>query len=409
MAHRALVLVRNDVLHDARVLRAARVLADSGWDPLIAGVVTERTRDVQELVAGVPVVRLTPGVRRGGPEAPPRAVGKTAPRIPTPPPARRSATARFKRLLVTLDYYRRGIALVRTERPRLVHANDYNTMWIAVAAKILCGSTVVYDTHELWADRNGRPEWRPWLVACEALFVRVADAVITTSPGYADELSRRYRIATPKLVRNIPEQVAMAQAPGREERPPPVAAYVGGLLRGRGLEQAIDALAELPELRLRLIGPGALGYVEELRRRATSAGVVERVGFEGAAPPEGVVDALSGARVGLMLIQPVCLSYELTLPNKLFEYAAAGVPILSSDLPVMAETVRGGDLGEVVPPSDPAAIAAGIGRLLDPERAAVCRAALASFVAANTWAEERELLERAYADAETKTAPRIEK
>ena len=42
-----------------------------------------------------------------------------------------------------------------------------------------------------------------------------------------------------------------------------------------------------------------------------------------------------------MLIEPVCRSYELTLPNKLFEYAAAGLPMLSSDLPVIGALVRG--------------------------------------------------------------------
>ena len=40
--------------------------------------------------------------------------------------------------------------------------------------------------------------------------------------------------------------------------------------------------------------------------------------------------------MGLCLIQPICRSYELTLPNKLFEYACAGLPILASDLPVIA-------------------------------------------------------------------------
>ena len=83
--------------------------------------------------------------------------------------------------------------------------------------------------------------------------------------------------------------------------------------------------------------------------------------------PEEVVSALAGAAMGLCLIQPICRSYELTLPNKLYEYAAAGVPVLASDLPVIASTVREWDAGEVVPPADPAAIAAGMARLLDPD------------------------------------------
>jgi glycosyltransferase involved in cell wall biosynthesis len=168
------------------------------------------------------------------------------------------------------------------------------------------------------------------------------------------------------------------------------------LLRGRGLEQAIDAAAQLPDLRLRLIGPGADGYVAELRNRAEAAGVTERVRFEGAVRPDAVVPALHGSAAGLMLIQPICRSYELTLPNKLFEYAAAGLPILCSDLPVMAQITRGNDLGEVVPPSDPTAIANGLRRLLAPDRQAACMAAVARFAGTHTWARERLELERAY-------------
>ena len=47
------------------------------------------------------------------------------------------------------------------ERPALVHCNDHNTMWAGLAVRALWGGAVVYDSHELWADRNLRPEWRP--------------------------------------------------------------------------------------------------------------------------------------------------------------------------------------------------------------------------------------------------------
>ena len=275
----------------------------------------------------------------------------------------------------------------------LLHCNDWNTMWIGVAAKLGRGTHVVYDTHELWADRNGRPELRPWLLAAEALFVRAADEVVTTSPGYADELARRYRITPPTLVRNLP---AGGATDGAHPVAPPTLVYVGGLLRGRGLEQAIAALALVPELHISLIGPVAEPYRAELLAAAERAGVAGRVTLRGPVPPEEVVAALSGAAMGLCLIQPICRSYELTLPNKLYEYAAAGVPVLASDLPVIASTVREWDAGEVVPPSDPTAIAAGMARLLDPERAEQCRAGARAMARASRWEDEREVLAGVY-------------
>ncbi len=168
---------------------------------------------------------------------------------PRPRPAGPSAALRQipPRLLVTGSFYFQGIARVVRRRPALVHANDYNTMWIGVAAKLLVGSRVIYDCHELWADRNGRPEWRPWLIACEALFVRVADVTITASPGYAQAIASRYRVAPPRVVRNIPR--VPLHAPGRNgNRNPPVAVYLGGVMPGRGLEQAIEALRLAPEM-----------------------------------------------------------------------------------------------------------------------------------------------------------------
>ena len=172
--------------------------------------------------------------------------------------------------------------------------------------------------------------------------------------------------------------------------------YVGGLLRGRGLEQAIAALARVPDLRLALIGPVADGYRAELLAAAERAGVSDRVELRGPVPPEDVVAALAGAAMGLCLIQPVCRSYELTLPNKLHEYAAAGVPVLASDLPVIAGTVREWDAGEVVPPADPVGVAEGMRRLLDPHRAAQVRAGARAMAAASRWEDEREVLAGVY-------------
>jgi glycosyltransferase involved in cell wall biosynthesis len=278
-----------------------------------------------------------------------------------------------------------------------VHANDYNTMWIGIAAKLLRGSRLVYDCHELWADRNGRPEWRPWLLACEALFVRLADVTITASPGYATAIAGRYRVSEPVVVRNIPSE--RPSAPDRVDRAgPPLAVYVGGLMPGRGLEQAIEALALVPGMRLRLIGPSSQAYRAALEACAERAGVADRVQIAAAVAPTSVVDAIGQADLGLMLIQPVCRSYELTLPNKLFEYAAAGLPMLTSDLPVIGPLVRAEGLGEVVPPTDIALIASGLSALAEPDRNRDTRARVRSFAERVTWDNERAVLEQAYTD-----------
>jgi glycosyltransferase involved in cell wall biosynthesis len=397
---RAMVLVRNTAVHDARVGRAVGVLAAAGWAPQVVGVQSTDVREAAGEVAGAPLVRLDPGAglrrRRHPPAAPSsRPAGPPSPSSRPPGPAQR-----LRRLVVTADFYRQGLAAVRAGRPALLHCNDWNTMWIGVAAKPLWRTRVVYDAHELWADRNGRPEARAWIVAAEALFVRAADVVITASPGYAAELATRYRIPPPAVVRNVPEHhAATGRVPAGDNGSPPTLAYVGGLLPGRGLEQPIAAVALVPGVRLTLIGPGDEAARARLSALAAAHGVGDRVERRPPVAPEAVVGALAGATAGLCLIQPICRSYELTLPNKLYEYVAAGLPVLASDLPVIGSVVREHGIGELAPPEDVEAVAAALRRLLEPGRREQAAAASRRLAETVTWATEQAELARAYARA----------
>jgi len=469
----SLLLVRNGVDHDARVLRAARVAERAlQGTALVVGVATTAAPAGASTVEGVRVLRLPPRAPRltrlarglqeiwislsrssgsarkplgpssaaaiaaqhaptnGGRHAD-TATGSGAPRKPRPTDIEAPALSlagRAGRILSGLSFSRQAASVARRTRPGLVQANDWNTMWAGLAIKLGYGARLVYDTHELWPDRNGRWEWRPWLVAAEALFVRAADEVVTSSSGYADVLAARYRIPRPTVVRNIPERVPGPLLPSDECPAParistgPVSrsrvpagrvshgvraqvggplsparvVYVGGLMPGRGLEQMIDALPLLPDVRLCAIGPGAPRYRAGLLARAAAAGVGERIVLRAPVAPGEVHRALTGASAGLCLIQPICRSYELSLPNKLFEYAAARVPVLASEVPVIAAVVRANGLGEVVPDGGPRAIAASLGRLLEPDgwRRAAERAG--AFAEAHDWPDEARALAGVY-------------
>ena len=410
---RALLVVRNTFEHDARVLRAARTLTELGCEATVLAVRGERGASRAESRDGLRVIRVGPSSGRlrraylrlragtGGGAA--TAAGERA-----EPPAgalagvRKTTLGRLVRWAATLDFYARGIAVVLRLRPHLVQCNDYNTMWIGVAARVLTGSALVYDSHELWPDRNLRPEARWWLIACEGLFVRVAHRVVMTSPAHAEVLAGRYRVAEPVVVRNIPEQRIAVPPQGNGAGPSggaPVAVYVGGVLRNRGIEQSIRALAAVDDLRLRLLGPVAPSYRAELEELARALGVDDRVEFSPPVPPADVVEALSSASVGLALFEPVCLSHRLVLPNKLFEYVLAGLPVVGSDLPMISRFVRDHEVGAAVDPGDPAAIAAALREVLEPARRRRLRAAVARAQSALDWRRERGALADVYRDA----------
>ena len=128
-------------------------------------------------------------------------------------------------------------------------------------------------------------------------------------------------------------------------------------------------------------------------------GVEERLELGVAVAPDRVLAEIAGASVGLALIQPACLSYELSLPNKLFEYALAGVPVLGSDLPVIGEFVRGHELGLVANVDDVGAVAAKLREMLEPERNLVLREAVRTGAAELDWEWESAVLKNAYHDA----------
>lgn len=401
----ALVLVRNPISHDARVLREARLLEQLCHDVRVLGAASSPVTAGEDSVEGVRVRRVHARLpleplrrpqRRGAARAGGRAATEgTAPsRRSASRGPRRTLAARAYRALVTLDWYRRAIAEVRRLRPALVHCNDYNTMWVGAAAKALCGSRVVYDSHELWPDRNLRFETRPWLLACEALFVRLADATVTTSPAYARVIARRYRVDAPVVVRNVPDLSPVPPRPRNAGSP--LAVYFGALTHGRGLEEAIAALGEVPDLGLRLVGPEAWGFRTVLADLALGLGVADRVELLDPVTPARALDAMREADVGLALIQPVCLSYRLTLPNKLFEYVLAGLPVLATDLPAIGEFVREHGVGVTVPPGDPTALAAGLRAVLDPATGTRLRRAVVAAQPVLSWRHESERLADVY-------------
>jgi glycosyltransferase involved in cell wall biosynthesis len=427
----ALIVVRNPCTHDSRVLREAGTLRELGYRPLILAVTSDDERARRSVHGGIPIVRLSPtsplawarsrlrpsdrARREAG--ADPVATEGPGPVEPAadPPTPLRSLATRVHRWLRTIDYYRRAIGVVRRLRPAIIHCNDYNTMWVGVAARRMGGTAVVYDAHELWPDRNLRPEPRWWLLACEFLFVRAAHRNVTSSPGYAEVMARRYRVPPPKVVRNIPDRRppsmaptgggGAAAAPAAEPADGDTVAYVGALTRNRGLEVSIRALALVPDARLRLVGPVRPSYRRELASLAAGEGVSDRVEFATAVPPAQVVDSIRGATAGLALIQPACLSYALSLPNKLFEYLAAGLPVLASDLPVIGGFVDGHGIGLVARAGDVEDVAAKLREVLAADRNRALRAAVAKAAAEIRWDRERGLLAETYAEAVAASRP----
>jgi glycosyltransferase involved in cell wall biosynthesis len=379
----------NPVRYDSRVIREARTLADGGHDVRViatrdglpgegwSGPVRILRVDREPSLAKIVRVLLERGPLRAWRPAEdgPTPVAPTAEQPPIFADDVGGVVLGLVRRAYAswrwLKYGRGALHAVAGERIDLYIAHDLEMLPLAVMAKARFGGRILYDSHELFTDRSGpeRTVWWRWRWrAIERALIRQADRVITVSEPMARELSRRHGIVPPPVVHNFPDlRSASTPSPTRSlrdvlELPPssPFVLYMGRLQPGRGLEQLILAAAEYPEIAVALMGDGRAEYISGLRKCACAAGVGPRVHLVPPVDPEQVVPAARAADVGIVAYRDTGLSSRTTLPNKLFEYLAAGLPVVASRLPPVAQVVGEHDVGVTCDPDDPNALAAAI-------------------------------------------------
>jgi glycosyltransferase involved in cell wall biosynthesis len=240
----------------------------------------------------------------------------------------------------------------------VAHAHDLNTMYAAYRLKRKFPHTiVVYDSHELWIHRNrvGRKATLEKMLdkVVEKALIKHADGIITVCDSIGDWLSDRYQgIPEPVILRNMPYQInaELSNQPSLKQRlgissQSIVMMYTGKITSGRGIEIGIRALTEVENLNLVLLGYGEPSYVDGITRLISELGLESRVFFCDPVPYQEVTSFISGADFALVYIEPICLSYEFALPNKLFESIQAGIPIMGSGLTEIKKLVEGLQVG----------------------------------------------------------------
>lgn len=361
---RALVSVTNDLATDNRVHRTCIALQQLGYDVLLVG-------------------RVLPG---------------------SLPLERPYATRRFrlpfrKGPLFYAVFNLRLFLLLLFTRADVQVANDLDTLLANHLAAKLRGRKLVYDTHELYTEVPelvGRPAVRRiWLAIERRLFPRQR-TVITVNGSIAAVYHERYGNVV-HVVRNIPLVRDLGPLPTRAELGLPVERRIlvlqgAGINVHRGAEEAVLAMRELPQCLLVIIGGGdAWPVLEDLVREH---GLADRVRLLGKMPYERMMAHTRNADLGLTLDRDTNLNYRFSLPNKLFDYLHAGIPVLATDLPEVARIVRQYEAGVVIPTAGPEAIAAAVRGLFNDPEALHRMRARATFAARELNGEEemRKLL-----------------
>jgi glycosyltransferase involved in cell wall biosynthesis len=214
--------------------------------------------------------------------------------------------------------------------------------------------------------------------------------------------------ATPAIARHFPAQrtITVRNYPLLEEFPEPVQdgnertsdlAYVGGLTVIRGVREMVGLLERLPESPpVQLVLAGPVNPPELLADLSALPGW-RRVRYLGQLSRAGVQRVLGRARIGLLLLHPERIHLD-SLPVKLFEYMAAGLPVVASDFPQWRDIVYGIGCGIMVDPFQPAAVAEAVCHLLDrpAEAAEMGRRGRAAVCERFNWQPEGQELLRLY-------------
>lgn len=242
---------------------------------------------------------------------------------------------------------------------------------------------------------------------CAHRAFRNATALLAVSDEVAGYL--RPQVPNPAAVRVVPNGVDPARFP--ERRPaarrgaPWTVGFVGTLKPWHGVEILLEAFGLLrnnaPEARLCLIGDGP--ERSRLEARVAAAGIVDHVEFTGAIPPEMIPARLAALEVAVAPY-PALENFYFS-PLKVYEYMAASLPVVASDLGQLGGLIRHGVDGWLVPAGDPRALAQALGLLhADPAlRNRLGAEARATILRGHTW---DHVVDRILRIAATPTSPR---
>ena len=349
------MVVNNSIAHDARVIKTAMTMARAGADVRVLGVSGSGAHEravsgsaVFERLPVLPVRSITPGYAWW---AATRRFGRVFP------------AESWRRSIPVTGYYRRAfLPALRELAPEVIHVHDIHLLGTVVeyAERADHRPRIIYDAHEFVAGLavSGARTHRSvdgW-AALERQFIGSADRVITVADGLAERLQALHRLERrPSVVHNAPiawDEVVGSSRSLRDEcgigPAVTLAVYSGALSAARGVDTAVEALGLLPDLDLAVVAvPYPHPMAARLREIAARVGAADRLHLVPPVPSHEVPSYLSEADVAVSPILGDSVSYDESLPNKLFEFLHAGLPMVVSDCRAMAQFVTEHGLGKV--------------------------------------------------------------
>ena len=227
---------------------------------------------------------------------------------------------------------------------------------------------VIFDAHEDVREQIKRKEYfhpfiRGWISRVYGVIEKVAfkriDGVVAATGHIASVYETKTSVAT---VCNYPIIQKFYERDGvKPFKDVHDLIYIGGLSRARGIVELIKAMKYVKsQVKLHICGPFSS---QQFQLELTNLIGWKKVDYHGVLDHDKVAKLLSQSDLGLVTLLPKP-GYEASLPVKMFEYFAAGVPVIASNFPLWRNIILDDRLGHVVDPGDPKAIAETIDRMI---------------------------------------------
>lgn len=367
MPKRAIVSVINDLSTDQRVHRTCMTLTKLGFQVTLVG-------------------RKLPGS------------------LPLAPRDYRTWRMRllFKRnFLFYAGYNLRLFLFLLFRRADLLVANDLDTLLPNYLVSRIKGSKLVYDTHEIFCEvpelQQSHFKKNFWKRIERKLFPKLK-YVFTVNDSIAAHYEEEYGIKL-NVVRNIPMKRAPGKLRTKEELGIPPGKHIillqgAGINVDRGAEEAVEAMQYVENAVLYVIGGGDV--IGELKNIVKRLHLGHQVRFVNKLPFEELQQYTCHADVGLTLDKATNINYRFSLPNKLFDYIHAGVPVLATPLAEVKKIVDKYQVGMLVSRLEPEHIAVKMISMFNREKQAEWRDHCRKASEELNWEKEEQQLIKVY-------------
>ncbi|MDR0968970.1 MAG: glycosyltransferase [Lentimicrobiaceae bacterium] len=332
----AIVSVINDLITDNRVHKSCLTLQKAGYEVLLVGRVLRKSPPMNERPYKVKRMKL---LFESGP-------------------------------LFYAEFNIRLFLFLLFKRCQLLLSNDLDTLLPNFLISKLKNIPLIYDSHEYFTETpeliNRRFVQNIWKKIEYFCLSRLKE-MITVNESIAELFRSKYGIKV-YVIRNIPMQLKNFERKSREAIGLPTDKHLlvlqgAGINIQRGTEELVKAMAFLDNCFLMLIGSGDV--LPKLKKMVAEMQLESRVRFFPRMPYLEMIAYTQVAELGFTLDKDTNLNYRFSLPNKLFDYIQAGVPVISSHLPEIERIIRHYNIGDFVEDHRPETIATTISEALE--------------------------------------------